>query len=340
MLKKTLLAVAIGIIGLSGMPAYAQEAQENQETNYTLIGDFKYNEIMLNANRSNVWAQFEFGTKPENVGGTQQDPGHFTEGFPPAFRGGSFEKEVWILDANNNALKLFENGKLKKNIDIKYVGHAFDFAISQDNKNMVFLDRTSGNVYVADKDGKQTAKVSGFEYATSVEFNHKNEILVVHPMGQGIVKLGLDGKEIAKYSADQTTSNFENEKGLWGLDGVHTNTIKLFVRTGVDPKDVKVLAEFPFKEYKDVEYKGATIFGFDKKGNVYFGLVACDPNGVVYRDRLYKCDQNGKVLKEMDVIDQSLLSPNVPRHRLVNKFGRVIALDADVEKFYIRGWNM
>ena len=119
MLKKTLLAVAIGVIGLSGMPAYAQEAQENQETNYTLIGDFKYNEIMLNANRSNVWAQFEFGTKPENVGGTQQDPGHFTEGFPPAFRGGSFEKEVWILDANNNALKLFENGKLKKNIDIK-----------------------------------------------------------------------------------------------------------------------------------------------------------------------------------------------------------------------------
>lgn len=334
MLKKTLLALAIGVIGFTG----AVCAQD--DSNYTFIGDLKYNQVMLDAAKPESAAVFDFGTEPEKVGGHEQDFNRNTDGFPTAFRGGNTDSEIWVLDSLNGVLKLFNDKKLKKSIDIKKMGIVYDFAISSDNEYIAFLNRTTGSVYVTDPSGKVLTTVSGYEYATSIEFAPDNHILIVHPMGQGIVKLDVNGALKDTYISDGTLSNIANEKGLWGLDGIFTNNAKLFVRSGTATDSVKVLAEIPFKDFEGVEYKGGNIYGFDEKGNLYFGLVACDPNGVIYRDRLYKCNQEGKILKELDILDHSVISPNVPRHRTVNTFGRVYSLDADFDHYYLRSWNM
>ena len=335
MLKKALLAVAIGLVGFTAV--FAQQPKD-----FVFIGDVKYNQIMVNASKPDFVAKFELGEKAENVGGHKQDVNRYTEGFPNAFRGGSTDSEIWILDAINGFLKLFDGNELKKSVEIKAMGNVHDFAISNDNKYIAFLNRTTGVIYITDMSGRELAKATGYEYANSVEFTSDNHILVVHPMGQGIAKLDIAGELKDTYIADETLTNISNESGLWGFEGMFTTNAKLVVRTSTDPDAVKVVAEFPFNEYKSKEvlYKGADIYGFDVEGNIYFGLTACDPLGVIYRDRLYKCSTDGKILKELDILDHSVVSPNLPRHKTVNKFGRVYSVDADYKNYYLQSWEM
>jgi hypothetical protein len=93
-------------------------------------------------------------------------------------------------------------------------------------------------------------------------------------------------------------------------------------------------AEIPFKDYEDVEYKGGNIYGFDKEGNIYFGLVACDPNGIIYRDRIYKADQNGNIINTLDVLDKPIISPHLPRHRIACPDGRILTFFSEEDKTY------
>ena len=161
--------------------------------------------------------------------------------------------------------------------------------------------------------------------------------MVDSPTSKGMVRITTDGKILGIYECDQTLSSYSSEKGIWGIEAFGTTSAKLFVRDAKFPSDkskIKVIAEFPFKDYEDVKYNGGEIYGFDKEGNVYLGLVACNPVGVIYRDRIYKCTQDGKVLKYLDVIDNPVLSPDIARHRLACPDGRILTFTSDEVEFY------
>lgn len=326
MIKKTVLAVATALICSFGSSVILAE----EEVEYKNIGGLRYHRIMDEAVVADELMQFNFGSLPENVGGYALDEARATDGVPYAFRGGKTPDEVWILDSINSALKLFKAGKLSKSISLAEKGNVADFAMNADCSKFAFLNRTTGFVYITDGEGKDLNSFKGFDNSISLEFAKDNDdLLIKNPMAKGVVRVAYDGVLKGIYEADQSLSNFESEKGIWGLECEGGTTAKLYLRTGVEADAVKIVAQFPFADYKDVEYKGGEILGFDAEGNIYFSLVACDSNGIIYRDRLYKCSQDGKVIKEQDVIGSAYMSPDLPRHKIVTPNGKVLTFATD-----------
>jgi hypothetical protein len=334
MLNKAIIAVAAVLISLSASVSIAQE-----EVEYKMINHLRYYKTMDKAVNSDELMRITYGSKSGNVGGHEQDVKQQANGLPMAFRPTETPDEVWVLDSINRGLKLFKAGKLVRMVFInKEMDFIHDFAISKDGK-IAFLNQHTGKVYITNNKGDLINSFSGFESAISIEFATDKTLLIVSPLAGGVVKVSVDGAPLGIYEADQTLSNFSNSKGLWGLECYGGQVAKLYVRNEA-ANSVKVIAEFPFKNYKDVEYKGGNIYGFDKEGNVYFGLIACDPNGIIYRDRIYKCNQEGKVLKEMDVIDRPVMSPGLPRHRIVGPDGRILTFHTNGDTYYLYTYTL
>ena len=336
MLKKSVIAVATGIICALSVPSlFAHEVE------YKIIDQQRCFKTMYNAIPYTQFMQIGIGNKPENVGGFEQDERHCSSGLPMAFRPTNNPDEAWILDSINDGLKLFKSGKLVRKIDLKDMGFLTDFAMNKSGE-LAFLNAQKGNIYITDNQGKITTTLTGFDSAISLEFDNEKELLVKSPFSGGVVRVSTEGAMLGVYQGDQTLSNYTSEKGLWGLDCYGGTVAKLFVlepTNDVTPKK-RVVAEFPFADYKDVEYKGGEIYGFDSDGNIYFGLVACDPDGILYRDRIYMCTQDGKVLKEMDVTGLAVRSPDLPRHRVVWSKGKVMTFYSDeLEKYYLEEFN-
>ncbi|MBQ3644426.1 MAG: hypothetical protein II961_07490 [Candidatus Riflebacteria bacterium] len=350
MLKKTLLAVATSVACVLSSPVvFAQDHHEHDHAHhghvhqekdvgeYKMINGLRYYKTMSEAVPSKELMRIDIGAEPENVGGPKQDPKHTTGGLPMAFRPTVNKDEVWILDSINGGLKLFKSGKLLKNINIKEFCTVQDFAFSPDGSKIAFLNANTGKIYITDDKGKLKTTISGYSYALSIEFENDKELLVLSPLSKGVAKVSVGGAPLGVFEGDQSLSNFSSEKGLWGIDYSNPTNAKLFVQKGSSPK---VIAEFPFAEYKDVEYKVGKIYGLDSEGNVYFGLTACDPNGIIYRDRIYKCNQYGEILKELDVIDDPILSPELPRHRIVCPDGDIMTFYSNELVYAIRIYSM
>ena len=335
MLKKSLLTLAVcGVCLLSSHLCLAEEAVAEHK----MINGLRYFKTMYDAKPSSEVMKIKMGSRSENVGGHHEDLKEQTEGLPMAFRPTVNKDEAWILDSINGALKLFKAGKLKRFISLKDFGGIIqDFAISKDNKLFAFLNAKTGAVYVTDDRGKVKNSFTGYESALSIEFSSNNDLLIVSPLSRGVVQVSNEGAPLGVYEADQSLSNISTEKGLWGIDYFEPTKAKLYVRKG---SNVKIVKTFVFDEYKDVEYKVGNIYGVDAEGNICFGLVACDLNGIIYRDRIYWCNQNGKVLKELDVIDDPILSPELPRHRIVCPDGDVMTFYCNEEVYAIRRYSM
>ena len=335
MLKKSLLTIAVcSVCLINSSIGFAEEAIAEHK----MINGLRYYETMYNAKPSTEIMRLKMGSRSENVGGHNEDIKEQTEGLPMAFRPTVNKDEAWILDSINGALKLFKAGKLKRYISLKDFGGIIqDFAISKDNKLFAFLNAKTGMVYVTDERGKLKNSFPGYESALSIEFTTNNDLLIVSPLARGVVQVSNEGAPLGIYEADQSLSNFSTEKGLWGIDCFEPTKAKLYVRKG---SNVKIVKEFVFDKFKDVEYKGGNIYGIDADGNVSFGLIACDSNGIIYRDRIYKCTQDGKVLKELDVIDDPILSPELPRHRIVYPDGDVMTFFCNELEYAIRVYSM
>lgn len=332
MLKKTVLAVAAGIVcSLCSSMVHA-------EVEYKLINSYRYYKTMYEAALPTDYMSFAFGSGNDNIGGYEEDAERNTEGLPNAFRVGSEKGQMWILDNVNAALKLFYYGKCTKSIDIKKFENIHDFTVSSSGK-IAFLNRDKGIVFVTDDKGEVTSEFKGFECANSIEFTADDDMLIFSPLAGGVARVSVIGALKDMYKADDSLSTYETEKGIWGIEHNYSDVAKLYIRTGVEPENVKILAEIPFKDFKDVVYKGAEIYGFDAEGNVHFGLVATDPDGIIYRERLYKCSPDGKILSEKDVIAPlPAMSPSLPRHRVVTPDGTVIGFYADGKNYYLCKW--
>ena len=337
MLKKSLIAIATGILCSLSIPdLYAHEVE------FKVINQQKVFKTMYEAVPYTQFMQIGIGSNADNVGGFEQDERHTSSGLPMAFRPTNNPDEAWILDAINDSLKLFKSGKLIRKINLDKMGYITDFAMNKSGQ-FAFLNQQKGNIYITDSKGEIKATLTGFENALSLEFSSEKELLVKSPMAGGVIRVSTEGTMLGLYEGNQSLSNYTSEMGLWGLECSGGTIAKLFViepSQDIIPKK-RIVAEFPFADYKDVEYKGGGIYGFDAEGNIYFGLVACDPDGIIYRDRIYKCNQDGKVLKEMDVTGLAVRSPDLPRHRVVWSEDKVMTFYSDeLKNYYLEEFNL
>lgn len=317
MLKKIILIAACIVVTLS---CGAQEAE------FKLINALNYHKSMFSATPSADYLKIPFGKEMNAVGGQDEDVEAVTSGVPWAFRmvdGG----KVWVLDSINKLLKLFTpEGKVERSISLKEMGKVvIDFAIAPDG-SFAFLNATNGYVYITDEQGKMVRAIEGFNSARAIEFSPKGDLLVNNPIMGANLRLSIEGELKEQFVCDESLSLFSADNGqLLGLEVADSNA-KLYLRTVASPTESLVLAEFPYTEkFAGVTYAGGELLGRDASGSLYFSLVACDEEGHIFRDRLYRCSIEGKVLGELDVLTIPHLAPDLPRKRIACPDGRVMS---------------
>jgi hypothetical protein len=305
-----------------------------------MINDLQYHKNMENAQRSKEVLKVAFGAKEDEVGGFMQDSGRYTEGYPWGFRKDD-QGDFWVLDSINKKLKLFnEESTFVRSIDIEHLGvNVIDFAIYPDGEEVVFafLNKISGEIFFTDPLGQVKNKFEGFVTANSIEFTRNGELLVDLPIAQGVVKIAQDGQLRGIYKGDGTLSMVEaRDGGLYGLE-FEDKKAKLFHRKDY-PETARVdLATFEYElnHHLDVWFAGGTIYGYDAEDNIYLGLVVCDIRGVIYRERIYKCDPNGKELAHVDTISIPVLSGANPRKKFIARDGKMYFHYHDEENYYV-----
>lgn len=305
-----------------------------KESNYKLINDLKYNKVMHDAKSPQELFLIPFGSNESSVGGFEQDTQLLGEGVPFAFRPLA-DGSVWVLDSVNRALKLFTNkGKLQKSLDIKPFGKVVrDFAFDGNN-GFWLLAPFEGFLYRIDNSGNSVGRIEGFFDANAIESANNNELLVDMPMMSSVLRFGEDELLKKEYAYDGGISMFEGVGGnLLGLE-IEPKNIKLILRQQTVPPRNLTLTQFPLEfDQQDVTYAGARLIGKDAAGNLYLNLIACDSNGVIYRDRLYKCTIVGKVLAEMDVLSVPYIAPDLPRKRVVTPDGKIMTFYVKDDKY-------
>lgn len=348
-MKNNYIFVVIAIIVLVALVFVPSEKQVPQVSNEIvadgpsepiMINDLQYHKNMVNAQKSKETLSIPFGTGDNEVGGFMQDSGRYTEGYPWTFRqtdDGSF----WVLDSINKKLKLFTvAGELVRFIDIAHMGaNVLDFAVYSDVDKEVFafFNRITGEIFFTNEEGQVQNSFKGFTTGNSIEFTRNGELLVDLPVAQGIVRIAQDGQLRGIYKGDETLTIVEaRDGGLYGLE-FEDKKAKLFHRKDY-PEDSKVyLAEFEYElsHHMEVWFSGGNIYGCDADGNIYLGLVVCDIRGVIYRERIYKCDANGKELAHLDTITIPVQSGTNPRKKLIARNGKMYYHYHDEENYMI-----
>ncbi len=299
-----------------------------QDEDFKTINGLKYYKTMFSAVSPETWLRIPMGKSENSVAGVDEDEEIATEGVPWAFRASNAEK-IWILDTLNGAIKLFDkNGSVEKTIDISAYGKRInDMAVAVDEKFFALLDSTEGSLTLIKETSEKVFSVKGFVAARAIEFTPDGSLLVNSPMDGGVVVVDSNGQRTGKFESDQGVSLFQDAgKKLMGIE-ISEKSARLFHR---NQEGKKYLADFDYKDAPaGVTFAGGEILGFDKAGNVYLELIACDSIGYIYRERLIRCKADGKDASHVDVFTMPYMSPELPRRRIVSPEGKVIGFHVD-----------
>ena len=322
---KKILLLLTAIILLSSVNSSAEP-----KTDVKLINQLKYNKLMFEAMPGKKIIEVPFGIRNEQVAGDEQDLERLTPGVPFAFRAIDSDA-VWILDSVNKALKLFKTpGKLESVIDLSQFGTIVrDFAISKTG-DIWLLNTIEGFIYQINSKGELLAKIEGFQDASSIEISSDGNLLVRMPLKTEILKFNSNNCLEKRYESEGTLSLFENEKDqILGIK-MAPKKIELYVRKFGEGFEDSILASFdlPAKMSK-ATFAGAEIIGRDNQENIYLNLIACDNDGVIYMDRLYKCSKSGKTLAQKDILVIPSLAPDLPREKIVTPEGCILTFYDD-----------
>lgn len=323
MLKKFFLVVLCLFVSCL---CHAQEpAAASHEPEFKLINNLSYHKSMFSATPAVDYLKIPFGTDTMQVGGQDQDTEAVSYGVPWAFRmieGGN----VWVLDSLNKQLKLFKpDGSVEKSFSVASFGACIvDFALAPDG-SFAFLNNIDGFIHTASVAREKTHEIEGFNGARAIEYGRTGELLVSHPVMQSVLRFGSDGELKEQLVGDQGLSLYPNASGtLYGLE-IRELEADLYLRTVASPAETLVVAKFPYSEkHPGVTYAGGEILGLDAAGNVYLCLVACHEEGHIFRERLYRCSADGKVIGELDILTVPHMAPDLPRKRVVCPDGRVM----------------
>lgn len=302
-----------------------------------MINNLKYHKNMAAAQMPSLLYEIPFGNEKDEVGGFLQDLERYTEGMPWTFRPVS-EDKVWVLDSVNKRLKLFgKDNKVENQIVLAEMGlNIMDFAVYK-NDTFAFFNNVSGEIFVTDKNGEIKNVLKGFVTATSMEFNSKGELLVALPVAKGKVCVDQVGQLRGIYAGNQTLSIIESTAGgLYGLQFADKKA-ELFIQKDYNATSTLKIAEFEYEliHSKDVWFSGGEVYGCDEKGNVYVGLIVCDIDGIIYRERIYKCTPEGKKLGSVDIISSPVLAPAAPRKRVIASNGQILTANYSEDLYMI-----
>lgn len=336
-LKILLVTIFIAVFLVSS-PSFLRAAEDE----IVMVNTLKYHKSMLQALKPVDMLKVPIGKEISAVGSTEQDPEHYTEGVPSAFRSGE-NGSMWILDSANKALKLFAaDGSLKNLISLANMGPVVkDFAFAADN-GFWLLSPVEGYIYRIDSQGKILSRIEGFHDARAIESATNQTLLVDMPMLGSVLRFGADETLKEQYAYGDGLSLIEGVGGrLLGLTMEEKN-VKLCMRTIASPAQDITLSEFPLDiDNEKVSYAGAEIIGKDAAGNIYLNLIACHFDGPIYRDRLYRCSPLGKVSAFTDIITVPYLSAGLPRTKIIAPDGTVIFFYLiDEEKYVLAGYTI
>ncbi len=320
------------LIALTLFTVAAMATQPDKE--FKLINSLNYHQTMFNAMSAEPYMAIPFGNGKDQVAGAEQDLERLTVGVPFAFRANK-DNGIWILDSVNKALKLFDSkGKFLKQISLSNMGTIIrDFAMGNDG-SFWLLNQIEGFIYHIDASGKLLQEIEGFQDALVLEASVNGGFLVDLPAQSMVLKFGKDDLLEKEFPTDGTLSLIEDSNGkLLGLT-MEERKVEMYLRTLASPASSIVLAQFPleFKE-KDVTFAGAEIIGKDGQGNIYLSLTACNEEGAIFMDRLYKCSAAGKVLAKKDILTTPFLGPDLPRRKIVTPDGQVITFYATDKEY-------
>lgn len=306
------------------------------EASFKLINALNYHKSMFNALKPSSLVKFRLGESANSIGVSEQDEERYTAGVPFAFRA-TAEGNVWILDSANKALKLFSmNGSLLKNLSLSKFGPVIrDFAFAE-KSGFWLLNPVDGFIYRTDLAGKLVSNIEGFSDARAIEVSDGGELLVDMPTLASVLRFGKNETLKEQYECDESLSLIEGTGGkLLGLE-MHDRQVELFLRNLASPAQKIVLAKFPLNvDDPTVTYAGAEILGKDAAGNLYLNLTACNEDGAIYRDRLYRCTVMGKILAQTDILVVACLAPDLPRQRVVTADGQVMCFYLEPDNYVL-----
>jgi hypothetical protein len=215
-----------------------------------------------------------------------------------------------------------------------------DFTVGKDD-DFWLLNNIEGFIYHIDKAGKLIQEIEGFQGALSIESSSNGGVFVDLPESSAVLSFGKNHLLDKEYSNDGTLALIEDSYSkLLGLR-LEEKKVELYLRTLASPASSIVLAEFPLKiDEPTVTYAGAEIIGKDSNGNVYLSLAACNENGAIYMDRLYKCSVSGKILAQKDILTIPFLGPDLPRRKIVTPKGEVITFYATDKEYRLVKYSL
>ncbi len=299
----------------------------------------------------------KFGRGENEVSGDKEDEKRISYGVPYAFlplKDGS----VWVLDTIARRLKHFNpTGAFLEEINLEAIssGNApiRDFAPGPEN-GFYFFSTEDSKVYRTDSSGKIICEIEGLDDTWSLMSDREGNVWVDNPRMRSVFCFNPSGELVEKFHDIEGLTNIRSSDGkLFGIKGDDYSAV--IYRTQAEPqKGAKIIGTdrpaAPVIEMatirledasaKKIGYVDKRILGLDDRGNMYFSLVACDENGTIYQNRIYRIPENGGQFKFWEIISAPCFSPDLPRHLSVMPDGRIMGFSVQGETYNLIAYNL
>ncbi|MBF0547179.1 MAG: hypothetical protein HQM08_22255 [Candidatus Riflebacteria bacterium] len=339
LLKKLFPVFIVFFLFSTAFPVFLVASEPSQEkVQITEINLVRYEATLASsAQLPKDYMKIPFGSKDQEVGGTDQDPEHFTNGIPSAFFPQS-DGSVWILDSVNSSLKLFNSaGKFVSKIPLELSSSKNkilikDFSVVHPDEFYVYSD-LDGLVKRIASNGKTIVEIEGLNSSLSIGTDPKGNVLVKNPALTGVLRFNPAGEIIEQYTNQYNLSTYCDTNGNpYGIKGDNDQIAILYKATNASPvKEITMASfslEFPIE--KNIHIVNREILGTDQQGNIYIELVACDDPGIIHLNRFYKLSPEGQTLATLNFLTPpSVISPDLPRHMVVTGDGKIMTFTVD-----------
>ena len=280
-----------------------------------------------------------FGSGEDQVGGTEQDTQHMTDGVPTAMRIRP-DGCVWILDSINTSLKLFSpTGKLMRVIDLAAVmgdqGRvAKDFAPAPDD-GFYLLSPLEGMIKHISDAGALINSIEGFHDALEINATRSGSVLVRAPALGALFRFNPQAVLEVQYKDPNLFPVEDVAHMSWGVAG-SDDKVEVFKCTSADPLTRTVVHTFtPERVRKDVRFVGYRLLGDDAARRMYVELVTANNEGVVFSHSITRMLPNGTPERSIEIFPYPFLAPDLPRHLTVAPDGRVFCFFIDQGTYHI-----
>lgn len=309
-----------------------------------MIESLRYEKSLVSkAIRPTSLFSLKFGRGDSEVSGDAEDEKHISYGVPFAFmpmKDGS----VWLLDTVSRKLKHFgPKGEFLEAVNLENISKGDspirDFALAPDN-GFYLYSTEDRKVFRTDHTGKILCEIEGLDDTWSLNSDRSGNVWVENPRMQSVFCFNPAGELVERYGEMDGLSNVCDADGKpFGIKGDEQNAIVYKAQTA-SPSSLLELASFKLENAAKAHYVSRKILGRDEKGNLYFELVACDDEGVIHQNRIYRIPETGGPVKFFEIISRPCFSPDLPRHLAVIPDGRIMGFTTGEDAYQLFTYSL